>query len=145
MPRPTKIELVDKMYRNALAALVFAVAEQKMPRERYSQPIKAAAWNLVKAYQSRQAVYKDNQWVVDNNFDDTITALVDAAVGQNVPRGPYSEHVYDAARNLVEGYQAGRAVQNYCRLTNLKEYEAERERRREIGLQPLRQCFGMRI
>jgi hypothetical protein len=34
----------------------------------------------------------------------------------------------------VEGYQAGRAVQNYCRLTNLKEYEAERERRREIGL-----------
>lgn len=52
MPRPTKIELVDEIYKNALAALVFAVAEQKMPREPYSGPIKDAAWNLVKAYQS---------------------------------------------------------------------------------------------
>jgi hypothetical protein len=59
--------------------------------------------------------------------------LVDAAVGQNVLRGPYGKHVCDAARSLVEGYQA-RAVQNYCRLTNLREYEAEREWRRKIRL-----------
>jgi hypothetical protein len=133
MPRPTKFELADKMYKNALTALGLAVVGQRMPREPYSKPIKDAAWNLVEAYRSGQAVYKHNQWLVDKNFDDAITALVDAAVDQNVPRGPYSEHVYDAARNVVESYKDAEAVDSY-RLTDLEEYKAERERRREIGL-----------
>jgi hypothetical protein len=100
MPRPTKRELVEKLYKNALTELVFAVVGQKLPREPYSEPIKDAAWNLVEAFQAGQAVHKDDYQFVDKNFDDAITALVDAAVGQNVPSGPYSEHVYDAARVL---------------------------------------------
>jgi hypothetical protein len=133
MPRPTKFELVDKIYKNALTALVFAVSRQKVRREPFNDPVKEAAWNFMEAYQSGQAIYKDNQWLVDRNFDDAIAALVDAAVGQNVPRGPYSEHIYDAARIVAESYQDAMAVHSY-RLTDLEEYEAERERRREIGL-----------
>jgi hypothetical protein len=133
MPRPTKFELVDKIYRNALAALVFAVARQKVCHEPFSEHVKEAARNFMEAYESGQAVYKDNQWLVDRTFDEAITALVDAAVGQNVPSGPYSEHVYDAARIVAESYEDAVAVHSY-RLTDLDEYEAERERRREIGL-----------
>src|ERR1700726_1202771 len=96
MLHQTRHELVEKIYKHAIAAVVVAVAGRKQPREPYSDPIKEAAWNLLEAFQAGQAVYKDNHWVVDKNFDDTITALVYALVGKNVPPGPYGQNVYKA-------------------------------------------------
>ena len=121
------------MYKNALTALCLAVLGQRISGEPYREPIKNAARKLVKAYRRGQAVYKNNQWLVDKNFDHAITALVGAAFGQNVSRGPYREHVYDAARNVVESYKDAEAVYAY-RLTDHEEYKAERERLRQIGL-----------
>jgi hypothetical protein len=133
MLQQTRCELVEKIYKHAVAALVVAVAGQKLPREPYSEPIKEAAWNLVEAFQAGQAVYKDNHWLVDKNFDDTITALVYALAGQKVRRGPYTEHVYKAVVKFVEAYRAGQEMEN-CRMTDFDEYKAEVERRRQIGL-----------
>ena len=50
-----------------------------------------------------------------------------------MPRGPYSDHVYEAARNVAETYEDA-AASYYYRLTDIDEYEAELERRRQIGL-----------
>ena len=87
----------------------------------------------MEAYQAGQAVYKDDCAVVGKNYDDAIAALVVAVAGQNVPRGPYSEHVYEAARNVAESDEDAAAVYN-DHLTDLEEYKAELERRRQIGL-----------
>jgi len=133
MRQQTRHELVEKIYKHAVAALVVAVGSEKLPGEPYSEPIKEAAWNLVKAFQAGQAVYKDNHWLVHKNVDDTIKALVYALVGRNVPRGPYSEHVYKAAAKFVHAYRAGQEMEN-CRITDFDEYKAEVERRRQIGL-----------
>jgi hypothetical protein len=48
----------------------------------------------------------DVTWFVDKEFEEAITALVDAVVGLNTPRGPYSEPVFKAARNVAEAYLA---------------------------------------
>jgi hypothetical protein len=132
MPYKSRYELVETIYKHAVAALVVAVAGQKVPREPYSQPIKDAAWNLVKAFKAG-AVYEDFDWLVDKNADDAITALVEALVGENVARGPYSDDVYWAVAKFVYAYRAGQEMAN-CRITDLDEYEAERERLRQIGL-----------
>ena len=42
--------------------------------------------------------------LVIKEFDNSITALVDAVVSQNVPQGPYSDQVYKAARNVAKAY-----------------------------------------
>jgi hypothetical protein len=39
--------------------------------------------------------------LLDKNYDDAIAALVDALVGQNVPRGSYCQSVYEAARTIA--------------------------------------------
>jgi hypothetical protein len=132
--RPTKYELVGKIYKYAVAELVVAVAGQKPPCGWHnSGPIIEAGRKLMEAYQAGQAVYKDDCAVVGKNYDDAIAALVGAIVGQDVPRGPYSEHVYEAARNVAESYEDAAAVYN-GKLTDLEEYKAELERRRQIGL-----------
>ena len=128
----TRYELVDTVYKDAIVALVGAVAGQKLPREPYSETIKDAAWNLVEAF-TAGAVFKTSNWIVDENADDAITALIDTLVGENVVRGPYSDDVYRAAEKFVHAYRAGQEMQN-CRITDLKEYEAEIERRRHIGM-----------
>ena len=48
----------------------------------------------------------DVTWFVDKEFEEAITALLDAVVGLNTPRGPYSEPVFKAARNVAEAYLA---------------------------------------
>ena len=133
MLQQTRHELVEKIYKHAIAAVVVAVVGRKQPREPYSETIKKAALNLVEAFQAGQMVYNDNRWVVDKNFDDTITALVYALVGKNAPRGPYGQNVYKAVVKFVEAYRAGQEMQN-CGITDLDEYKAEIERRRQIGL-----------
>jgi hypothetical protein len=65
--------------------------------------------------------------------DDAITALVEALVGENVAGGPYSDDVYKAVAKFVYAYRAGQEMQNFG-ITDLDEYEAERERCRQIGL-----------
>jgi hypothetical protein len=127
MSYQTRYELVETIYKHAIAAVVVAVAGQRVPREPYSRPIKDAAENLVEAFKAGQAVY-NNQWLVDKNFDDGIAALVDALVGENGPRGPYSEDVYEAVAKFVYAYRAGQEMQN-CLITDFDEYKAERERR----------------
>ena len=52
MSYKTRYELVDRIYEDATAALVAAVAKQKLFRGLYSEPIKEAAWNLAKAFKA---------------------------------------------------------------------------------------------
>ena len=61
--------------------------------------------------------------------------LVGSVLRENAPREPYSEEVYEAARNVGKAYEAAcsKAV-CYYRLTDVYDYEAEIERRRQIGL-----------
>jgi len=47
----------------------------------------------------------DDCKLVIKKFDDAIAALVDAAASQNVSRGPYSDQVYGAARNVAKAYR----------------------------------------
>jgi electron transfer flavoprotein alpha/beta subunit len=48
---------------------------------------------------------KNDQCELDiKKFDDAITALVAVVTGQNVPREPYYEQVYKAARKVVKAY-----------------------------------------
>jgi len=46
----------------------------------------------------------DDCKLVVKKFDDAIRSLVEAIAGQKVPRGPYSDQVYEAARNVAKGY-----------------------------------------
>jgi hypothetical protein len=75
----------------------------------------------------------DDYKLVTKNQDDAIAELVDAAVGRELPRAPYGELIYKAAWKLAKACQALEAVYNY-RLTDIDEYRAEIERRRQIGL-----------
>ena len=43
--------------------------------------------------------------LVFNKFAEAIAALVDAVASQNVSRGPYSDQVYGAARNVAKAYR----------------------------------------
>jgi len=132
MSYKTRYELVDTIYRQAVAKLVVAVAGQKVPREPYSKPIKGAGLNLAKAFEAG-AVYESPHWLVDKNADDAITALVDALVGENVARGPYSDDIYRAVAKFVYAYRASGAMHLF-RITDGDEYQAELERRLQIGL-----------
>jgi hypothetical protein len=127
---------VDKEFDFAITDLVNAAVGENMPRTRYSgnNRVYEAARNMAEAYQAGQAVYKDDHWLVDENFQEAIRALVCAA-REKVPCGPYSDQVFKAARIVAEAYQAGLA-KAFCfyRLTDIAEYEAELERRRQIGL-----------
>ena len=97
--RPTKYELVDKVFKYAVAELVVAVTGQKpLCGWRHSGPVKEAGRKLMEAYQVRQAADEGDHEVVGKNYDDAIAALVVAVAGQNVPHEPYSDHVYEAAR-----------------------------------------------
>ena len=89
----TRFELVDKIYRHAIAKLVAAVAGQKATREPYSEAIIDRGLNLVKAFKI-EGRYDSPKWLIDEKADDAIAALVDALVGEEVARGPYDEDVY---------------------------------------------------
>ena len=127
---------VDKEFDFAIEDLVNAAVGENMPRTWYSgnDRVCEAARNMAEAYQAGQAVYKDGHWLVDENFQEAITALV-FAVRENPPCGPYSDQVYEAARNVAEAYQAGLAKAFYFyTLTDIAEYKAELDRHRQIGL-----------
>ena len=47
---------------------------------------------------------------VEEEFKDAITALVDAAAGERVPRRPFNDLVYGAAQNVAVAYQSEHAV-----------------------------------
>lgn len=85
MSRTTRYELIDEIYRHAVAALVGAVCGQKLLCELYSEPIKDAAWNVVGAFEAGRLVYKNGRWRADKKIDDAITALVGAIGCQKVP------------------------------------------------------------
>ena len=59
---------------------------------------------------------------VIKKFDDFITALVDAVASQNVLRGPYSDEVYKAAKNVAKAYpKMETATRSTHRLTEIAE------------------------
>ena len=78
---------------------------------------------------------EDNYKLVNKTHDDAIADLVDAVLcdHQEVRPARYSERVYKAAWKVVEASNALKAVYNY-RLTDIDEYKAEVERRRQVGL-----------
>ena len=55
----TRYELVDKIYKDALGALVVAVTGQRLLCVPFSLPVKEAANNLVEAFKAAEALYKD--------------------------------------------------------------------------------------
>ena len=146
---------VDDELDDAITALVRTVVPHYVPFSEYvyhGEKVLATARNIAEAYKSGQAVYKDDCWLIDTNFDDAITALIDVVVGEKarhtrlagiehgaepsptaLPRGPYSEPVYEAARNVAETSWRSTPFYFY-RLTDIAEYEAELERRRQLGL-----------
>jgi hypothetical protein len=147
MPMPTNddYEVVDKNQDDAIAQLVDAVVGPEVQRAPYSELVYEAAGKLVDAYNAflrfllerapmtEPLIPTRNDYkLVNKNQDDAIAQLVDAVVGREVPRAPYGELVYKAAGKLVDACEALYAVYNY-RLTD-EEYEAEVERRRQIGL-----------
>jgi hypothetical protein len=43
--------------------------------------------------------------LIIKKFDDLITGLVVAVVGENVPREPYSDEVHEAVRKVAKAYR----------------------------------------
>jgi hypothetical protein len=78
---------------------------------------------------------EDDYKLVNKNQDEAIAKLVDVVLRerQQVVGAKYSEPVYKAAWKLVEACKALEAVY-HKRLTDVDEYKAEVERRRQIGL-----------
>ena len=122
MPIPTENE-VDLVIRNseeAIGALVDAVVGQKVPRWPYDEDWLYHALGLTETL--NRAISEFVRDVVDFN-----------AVDVNVPDGPYTGAVYQAAGNLAEALHARLAVCSY-KVTDPDEYQAELDRRRQIGL-----------
>src|ERR1700730_4541499 len=74
---------VDDELDDAITALVRAVVPDYVPFSEYvyhGETVLATARNIAEAYKSGQAVYKDDCWLIDTNFDDAITALVRTVV-----------------------------------------------------------------
>ena len=132
MPVPTQEE-IDTAWSNcedAIGALVDAVVGRKVPRSHYERDQwYGVAREHAKDFQVGQAVYKYRK-----EFDSAITEFVRATVIiDDVPGGPYSDPVYEAALNVAEVVPVSEAVISY-RVTDPDEYKAELERRRQIGL-----------
>lgn len=72
---------------------------------------------------------------VDQNYHNALAALIDTVHSEHPDGRPaeYSRPVYEAALAMVNAFKAGAAVHNY-RITDMDEYNAEIERRRQIGL-----------
>jgi hypothetical protein len=77
----------------------------------------------------------DDYKLVNKSQDDAIAELVDAVLREHPEERPtrYNGPVYKAAWKVAEACKALEAVYNY-RLTDIDEYNAEVERRRQIGL-----------
>jgi hypothetical protein len=146
---------VDDELDDAITTLVRTVVPDYKSFNEYTchgEEVLATARNVAEAFKSGRAVYKDGQWLVEASFDDAITELIHTVVDETarqtrlagkeyssdrsataLPAGPYSEHVYAAARKVAETF--GRSEPFYFyRLSDIAEYPAELERRRQIGL-----------
>jgi hypothetical protein len=77
----------------------------------------------------------DDYKLVNKNQDDAIAELVDAVLREHPEGRPtrYNGPVYQAAWKVAKACKALEEVYNY-RLTDIDEYKAEVERRRQIGL-----------
>jgi hypothetical protein len=78
---------------------------------------------------------EDDYKLANKNQDDAIAELVDTVLRERPEGRPtrYSDPVYKAAWKVTEACKALEAVYDY-RLTDIDEYNAEVERRRQIGL-----------
>jgi hypothetical protein len=78
---------------------------------------------------------EDDYKLVNKNHDDAIAELADAVLREHPEGRPtrYSDLVYKATWKVAEACKALEAVYNY-RLTDIDEYKAEVQRRRQIGL-----------
>ena len=78
---------------------------------------------------------EDDYKLVNKNQDDAIAELVDVVLREHPEGRPtrYNGAIYQAAWKVTEACQALKTVYDY-RLTDIDEYNAEVERRRQIGL-----------
>lgn len=78
---------------------------------------------------------KDDYDLVNKNQDEAIAELIDVVLREHPQgtRGDFSKSVYQAAWKLVEACTALKTVYNK-RITDVMEYHAEIDRRRQIGL-----------
>jgi hypothetical protein len=117
----------DKEFDDAIRALGKAAVGDNVPPLRYNRDqVYELAGDVAEAYQTG---------LVDENLHVAVRVLVGSVLRENAPREPYSDEVYEAARNVAEAYET--ACSNaFCfyRLTDVYDYEAEIERRRQIGL-----------
>ena len=116
---------VDKKVEDAITALGKAALGDNVPPLQYN-PQQMYEWL------GDVAELIDDK---DLDFHEAVKDLVGYVLPENAPREPYSEEVYEAARNVGKAYEAAcsKAVRFY-KLTDVYDYEAEIERRRQIGL-----------
>jgi hypothetical protein len=78
---------------------------------------------------------EDDCKLADKNLDDAIANLLGAAPPgiDDKKEGRFSERFYELVWKLVEAGNAVKTVYNY-KITDIEEYKAEIERRRQIGL-----------
>jgi hypothetical protein len=78
---------------------------------------------------------EDDYMLADKSLDDAIANLLGAAAPEvdDKIKEVFSERVYEFAWKLVEAGNAVKAVYNY-KITDIEEYKAEIERRRQLGL-----------
>ena len=122
MPIPTEndVDLVIRNSEEAIGALVDAVVGQKVPQWHYDEDWLYGALGLTKR--------------IDLAISTFVGHAVDfTGVNVSVPDGPYTGAVYQAAGNLAEALHARLAVCSY-KVTDPDEYQAELDRRRQIGL-----------
>ena len=136
MPREDDYKLVNKNQDDAIAELVDAVlgGRREVRSKKYGELVYKAAWKVTDACQAPMPT-EGNYELVNKNPDDAIAELVDAVLGERREVRParHGELVYQVAWKVAEACKALNAVYNY-RLTDIEEYKAEVERRRQIGL-----------
>jgi hypothetical protein len=132
VPTNDDVELVDKYIDDAIAELVDAVMGKEVPRGPYGKRICEAAWKVTYACKTLNA-FDDYRQSVNKKTGDAISELVNAVMGEEVPRVPYGKLIYKAAWGVAHACQNLNAV-CHCRMTDWDEVQAECERRRQIGL-----------
>ena len=119
---------VDKKFDDAITALGKAAGGDNMPPLRYNrEQVYERLGDIAEVYQTG--------FIDEKDFHEAVKDIVGFVLRENAPREPYSEEIYEAAQNVGKAYEAARSkVVCYYRLTDVYDYEAEIERRRQIGL-----------
>ncbi len=125
MPTQNEKDLVKRNLDEAVAALVEFVVGQKVSRWPCDEDCVCGAFSLAEGFDDRIRGFIEPTVALMKDFG-TLTDV-------KVPDGPYGVAVYQAAGNLAGAVRASLAIYNH-KMIDIDEYEAEIERRRQIGL-----------